>query len=466
MPGYNISDLAKQTLILLNQRGLKATPENYTEVFEELASKKGVSGGTKQKIDKFKALLLPDLKEELNNRKISNIDEFLSFLISKINRQSTQNAPQFFDLLKQILKALLISKDRKIKEIASSTLAHLSRMMDEEALFLLEKKWASFGKDYEDKELDAELLKMGVKNEEFSATIKKLLNQLKARSFERFANLIALCLQPSLTQSEIIDEFEKKLLQKPFLMGVDESEQESFKNELLSIVSKRINLDNLFIQKNLNFFDANLQKLNTLLDTLHNINQKNIEFVRALKSDEKGDVSVSLESLKEKFEALSERIKGIDEQVKATQDSKKRENYSLKAHILKLDENFVNFKMNYALCVFSVSNYRFIMEKYGVANLSEILVRFKRILKQNKDELDELWLLDEKSYLLILRGKDMQAVLSIMQDKIARIENFKFIYKQEIITPNVISFFLDKQTYPHLNLLEEIKKRLDEEEQS
>ena len=106
------------------------------------------------------------------------------------------------------------------------------------------------------------------------------------------------------------------------------------------------------------------------------------------------------------------------------------------------------------------------MEKYGVANLSEILVRFKRILKQNASELDELWLLDEKSYLLILRGKDLQDILDIMQDKIARIENFKFIYKQEIITPKVISFFLDKQTYPHLNLLDEIKKRLDEEEQA
>ncbi len=461
----NISDLAKQTLILLNQRGLKPTPENYTEVFEELALKKGMSGGTKQKIDKFKALLLPDLKEELNSRKISNIDEFLSFLISKINRQSTQNEPQFFDLLKQILKALLISKDRKVKEMASSSLSHLSRVMDDETLFLLEKKWASFNKDYDDKDLDAELLKVGIKNEEFSVSIKKLLAQLKARSYERFAELIALCLAPSLTQSKVIDEFEKKLLQKPFIIAPDEN-QDSFKNELLSIVNKRVNVDNMFIQKNLNFFDANLQKLNTLLDTLHSISQKNIEFVSALKSDEKGDVSVSLASLKEKFEALKERILGIEEQVKITQDSKLRQNYSLKSHILKLDENFVNFKMNYALCVFSVSNYRFIMEKYGVANLSEILVRFKRILKQNASELDELWLLDEKSYLLILRGKDLQDILDIMQDKIARIENFKFIYKQEIITPKVISFFLDKQTYPHLNLLDEIKKRLDEEEQA
>ena len=86
----NINELAKETLLLIKERGLKPTPENYSEIFEELADKNGMSGGTKEKIAKFKALLIPNLQEEMQLNKIKNIDEFLSYLISKLNRQGKE----------------------------------------------------------------------------------------------------------------------------------------------------------------------------------------------------------------------------------------------------------------------------------------------------------------------------------------------------------------------------------------
>lgn len=464
----NINELAKETLILLKQKGLRPTPENYTEIFEDLAQKRGYQGGVRQKIEKFKALLIPSQQEEIASRTINSLDEFLSFLISKINRQSSEKSPALFDLCEQIFKALITSKDKKIKELASMCLARFSRNLDNENLYRLEQKWKELSKTYLDIKLESELNKLGIKNDDYEATIKKLLSQLQARSYERFATLIALCLQPSLTTNESINEFEQKIKNKPYIIAnsantsnlslANASEKDAFKEELMLMVSKRISTDMMFVQKNLNFFDVNLNKLSSLLGSLH---KENANFLKEV-SDSKAELS--FEDLLQRLENLNEKISKISEEVKDLNDNKNREEFSLKTHILKLDEAFMEYKINYALCVFSVSNYRYIMEKYGVNNLSEILFRFKKILAGNCTDLDEVWLLDEKSYIVILRGKDYEQVLDFMQTNVSRIESFRFIYKQEVIVPKLSSFFLDKMSYPHINLLDEINKKLDDEE--
>ena len=198
----NINELAKQTLLLLKERGLKATPENYTEIFEELSLKRGMSGGTKEKINKFKALLIPSYQEDKQLQNVKNVDEFLSYLISKLNRQSKDRGLEFLKLLISISKSLLASKDKKVREMANLNLSKLSQSMDNENIFLLEKKWQEWEQEYrQNTELESKLNEYGIKNEDYAATINKLLEQLNARSYRRFAALLCLCLHPSLTQS-------------------------------------------------------------------------------------------------------------------------------------------------------------------------------------------------------------------------------------------------------------------------
>ncbi|EKF1384124.1 hypothetical protein OX508_001447, partial [Campylobacter jejuni] len=49
----NTNEIAKQTLIALKERKLKPTPENYTEIFEELSLKYGITSSNKAKLDKY-----------------------------------------------------------------------------------------------------------------------------------------------------------------------------------------------------------------------------------------------------------------------------------------------------------------------------------------------------------------------------------------------------------------------------
>lgn len=459
----NINEIAKETLLILKERGLKPTPENYTEIFEELALKNGMSAGTKEKIAKFKALLIPNSQDEIQFQKMKNIDEFLSFLISKLNRQGREKGVEFFGLLTHILKMQLSSKDKKLKDMASTTLGQLSKTMESESIYLIEKKWSEWANAYkDDKEIESKLAEYGIKFDDFASTIAKLLIQLKAHSYKRFVRLLALCLQPSLTQNEKLKNFEQKLRDKPYILGFDSKNNDEFYNELTQMVNKRVSADMIFVQRNLSFFDENLRKLSQMLDSLMSLNQKNLSSINSLKAGKDGKVSVGFEELKSKFEALSDKFASISRQVSSMNDSKEREEWSLQSHILKLDEQFLQNGDNYALCVFSISNYRFIIEKYGLKNLNEILTRFRRILKDNCDKNDELWMLDEKSYLLIIYNKTYNKIIEVMQKNVAQLENFKFIYKDEVIKPKIINFCMDKESYPHINILEELTKKIEQ----
>ncbi|EOH3930858.1 hypothetical protein ACL64Q_001169, partial [Campylobacter jejuni] len=98
----NTNEIAKQTLITLKERKLKPTPENYTEIFEELSLKYGITSSNKAKLDKYKTLLLPIYQQELNSKTIRSLEELISFLISALNRQSGKQFSEFFDFLSTI----------------------------------------------------------------------------------------------------------------------------------------------------------------------------------------------------------------------------------------------------------------------------------------------------------------------------------------------------------------------------
>lgn len=458
----NINEIAKETLITLKDRKLRPTPENYTEIFEELSSKYGLISSNKAKLEKYKALLLPNYQQESNSKPIRTLEEFISFLISVLNRQNGKQFSDFFELLTTLSKSLQVSKDKKIKDLAKITSVRISKTMDSENIYLLSKKWKEFEKNYNESELEVELRKYGIsKYDDFDIAIKKLLNKLEERNPELFAELLASCLNPSLVEDLKIHGFAQNLLQKPFILS-----ESNFKNELLEFVNRRVMVDNMYVQKNLNFFNDNLKKIYELFLLLSKSNEQNMDFINTLKPDEQGEIKLSFELLKQKFIQLDEKINSLSAQIEFAQNLEERESWNVLKELERLDENYNKYKVNYSLALFSIKNYRFIMEKYGLGSLNEIFVRFKKILKDSCAEFDELWMIDEKSYLIISPGKNKEKVAQLVQENLKTIENFRFIYKKDIITPKIITAYLDKQSKPNSNILEELISQisnLDEE---
>ncbi|WP_038814686.1 hypothetical protein [Campylobacter jejuni] len=452
----NTNEIAKQTLIALKERKLKPTPENYTEIFEELSLKYGITSSNKVKLDKYKTLLLPIYQQELKSKTIRSLEELISFLISVLNRQSGKQFSEFFDFLCIISRALQISKDKKIRDLAKVTSIRISKTMDSESIYLLTKKWKELEKKYDENDLEEQVRKYGInKYDDYDSIIKKLLVKLEERSYEYFSELLCLGLNPSLVEDLKIQDFIQNLTQKPFIIG-----EENFKNELMKFINHRIMIDNMYVQKNLNFFNDNLKKIYELLVLLNKSNEKNMDFINALEPDENGEVKLSFEDLKLKFKQLGERIASLNNQIEFTQSLEEREAWSVLKELDKMDENFNKYKVNYSLALFSIVNHRFIMEKYGMGSLNEIFVRFKKILKDSCNEIDELWMIDEKSYLIVSPGKSKDEITQLVNTNLKTIENFRFIYKQDIITPKIHVAYLDKQSKPNINILDELIKQI------
>ncbi|MBC5857169.1 hypothetical protein Cjcuy013_01635 [Campylobacter jejuni] len=452
----NTNEIAKQTLIALKERKLKPTPENYTEIFEELSLKYGITSSNKAKLDKYKTLLLPIYQQELNSKTIRSLEELISFLISVLNRQSGKQFSEFFDFLYTISKTLQISKDKKIRDLAKVTSIRISKTMDSESIYLLAKKWKELERNYDENDLEEQARKYGInKYDDYDSVIKKLLVKLEERSYEHFSELLCLGLNPSLVEDLKIQGFIQNLMQKPFTIG-----EENFKNELMEFINHRIMVDNMYVQKNLNFFNDNLKKIYELLVLLNKSNEKNMDFINTLKPDENGEIKLSFEDLKLKFKQLGEKITSLNNQIEFTQSLEEREAWSVLKELDKMDENFNKYKVNYSLALFSIVNYRFIMEKYGIGSLNEIFVRFKKILKDSCSEFDELWMIDEKSYLIVSPGKSKDEITQLVNTNLKTIENFRFIYKQDIITPKIHVAYLDKQSKSNINILDELIKQI------
>ncbi|EFU7095709.1 hypothetical protein HTZ32_001938, partial [Campylobacter coli] len=169
------------------------------------------------------------------------------------------------------------------------------------------------------------------------------------RSLEVFAELLASCLNPSLVEDLKIHGFAQNLLQKPFLLS-----ESGFKNELLEFVNRRVMVDNMYVQKNLNFFNDNLKKIYELFMLLNKSNEQNMDFINTLKPDKQGEIKLSFELLKQKFIQLNERINSLNAQIEFTQNLEERESWSVLKELERLDENYNKYKVNYSLALFSI----------------------------------------------------------------------------------------------------------------
>ncbi|MCH5336199.1 MAG: hypothetical protein J1D99_02150, partial [Campylobacter sp.] len=74
----NINEIAKQTLVALKERKLKPTPENYSEIFEELSEKYGFITNSKVQLEKYRSLLLPIYQQELQSKPLRSLEQFIS----------------------------------------------------------------------------------------------------------------------------------------------------------------------------------------------------------------------------------------------------------------------------------------------------------------------------------------------------------------------------------------------------
>ncbi|AJC92818.1 hypothetical protein CSUB8523_1314 [Campylobacter subantarcticus LMG 24377] len=451
MPSH-INEIAKETLIKLKERKLHPTPENYSEVFEECARKAGVISFNKARIEKYTNLLDDTYKQELKRKSIRTIDEFLMFLVSRLNRQVSRKYEDVYALLDLIIQQLGISKDKKIKELAQITQHRLSQAMDIETIYLLRAKWKELEKSYEDGELLKKLEEFNIRAFlDFYSLVERLIAMLKERSYEKQAELLLLSLEPLFGESKELEQFRQSLKDNPKLIA-----RKEFAHEYCLMLQKKEAIDKYYIQKNLSFFNQHLESLNEMVSKLYNNSQEDVKFINALAKDENGNVQVNFDTLKDKLLYANEQIAQIKTQIQATSDDEQREQWNLAQELKKLDENYRLYAVNYALCFFKVDNIEHVINTYGIDSFKTISVKFKKTLKDLCKNIGEIWILDESSYLIILPGKNLEEAQIFTEKALKMIDDYKFIYKEEVVKLVITSSCIEKKEFPDGDILKEL----------
>ncbi|CAM4128283.1 hypothetical protein [Campylobacter armoricus] len=448
----HISEIAKETLIKLKERKLYPTPENYSEVFEECAKKAGVASFNKTRIEKYTNLLDDSYRQELKRKSIRTIDEFLMYLVSRLNRQVSRKYEDVYALLELIIHQLGISKDKKIKELAQITQHRLSQAMDIETIYLLRAKWRELEKSYEDNELLKKLEEFNIRSFlDFHVLVEKLISMLKERSYEKQAELLLASLEPLFGESKEVEQFKQNLKENPRLIA-----RKEFAHEYCLMLQKKEAIDKYYIQKNLSFFNQHLESLNEMVAKLYDNSQEDVKFINNLTKDENGNVQVNFDILKDKLLYANEQIAQIKTQIQATSDDEQREQWNLAKELKKLDENYKLYAVNYALCFFKINNIEHVINAYGIDSFKTISDKFKKILKDLCKGSEEIWILDESSYLIIFPGQNIQAAQVYTEKSLKLIDDYKFIYKEEVVKLVISSSYIEKKEFGDGDILKEL----------
>lgn len=445
----NIASIAKATLLRLNEKKLHPTPANYAEVFEECAKKAGFASEERTRIDNFISKLDEIYRHELKHKYVRSTDELISFLIARVNAQPAKKHKEIVELFRFIIDALLISRDKKIKDLAAISLPKIVENMDLENIFLIKAKWREFKSSYDSEPLFKELESEGIKANDFYHIINDFLNTLEKRAYSKQAKLLLASLRPSFGQNNSLDNFCKELELHPWIISERDFEQRYFK-----MLEKKKLAENIFVEKNLSFFQSNLSSIEELLSQLFKENDDSKSLVSMYEKDENGNINISFELLRSHFDTLNEHLGQIKAKLDATQDSTARDDWTLLKEISKLDENFNAYKVNYALCIFKIKNTEELMDKYGVNSFNAMSLKLKNSLRENCDKNDELWIVDESSFLVILPGSSEDHAIIFQEKILSALDDYRFVYKEEVAKLELFTKALGKGENPEENILE------------
>ena len=172
MAAVTVSQIVKEALGEIRDRHLMLTPENYTEVYNEISKKYGFTTEESRKIEKYISRLGDDYKMQAINLHIKTIDEFVAFMTARLSRGAQQGMGLATDdkkltslnaFARRILQAISLLHTKDAKALAEQCMQLLARRYDEKMLDDMCFKWFDFISAY-----DAEFLEFlkyyGVRN--------------------------------------------------------------------------------------------------------------------------------------------------------------------------------------------------------------------------------------------------------------------------------------------------------------
>nr|WP_315519041.1 diguanylate cyclase [uncultured Campylobacter sp.] len=483
MAAVTVSQIVKEALSEIKDRHLMLTPENYTEVYNEISKKYGFTTEESKKIEKYISRLGDDYKAQAISLHIKTVDEFVAFMTARLSHGAKNGAAQVVDdkklkslnaFARRILQAISMLHNKDAKALAEQCMQLLARRYDEKNLEEMCLKWFDFVSSYDTEFLDF-LKYYGVRDFDdlrtMSAELEKFLSQKNENTEENaLVELLNFALEPSITKElgEELSTIRSVLKQNPQSLNSKE-----FQDKIKTFVDRRIEEDRTEIIEKVGSLNNILQSIGERISDIAASSQSSSAKVQSIKNDlknvnlnansidhvksmlieiagaleiESKELGLEMNSKQATISELQNRVTSLEKELEAAKLESKEDfltkvatKRALMSEIQRIEEAYKRYGTDYSICFVDIDFFKKINDTYGHEAGDVILSAVAQVLKKNARKVDFVGRYGGEEFVILLPSTSLKDGVRFGEKLRSMIENFKFIYKNERIKVTISS---------------------------
>lgn len=481
----NINLIAKETIVELTKRNLLLTPENYSEVFDEVAKKHGRISQSTNKLQGYISKLSPNIAQDVKSRNVKSLEELIVFLISKVNGIKEDNTDKkllinYNILCKKLLQVISKLPNKATNQLSEQSINKLNNV-NLKTIEGLKNEWVEIEDDQ--LELNNLIQHLGIKNrDDFVEILEELSSKIEKSNAEAICENLAPSVAYSLTPSianyvnDEITQFCESINAKPEILGAKQI-IEQFKD----LIKKRIDIDRAEISSSNKVLNDVLEQISDKIVNILNMAtnsqvkvqeiKKEIESIKAedkamqaikerlvaivasfekeivdLKEKTKRDADI-LGELKIKVQGLEQEINKLREETQVdflTQLANKRQ---LEEQLKLAEESYDRYNINYSIAFFDIDHFKVINDTYGHAAGDTILANLGNIILNNIRKLDCAGRYGGEEFMVILPHASIDDAVKFAEKIRVLVSEQKFLCKGKTISIRVSGGVSDRNSY-------------------
>ena len=483
MAAVTVSQIVKEALSEIKDRHLMLTPENYTEVYNEISKKYGFTTEESKKIEKYISRLGDDYKAQAISLHIKTVDEFVAFMTARLSHGAKNGTAQVVDdkklkslnaFARRILQAISMLHNKDAKALAEQGMQLLARRYDEKNLEEMCLKWFDFVSSYDTEFLDF-LKYYGVRDFDdlrtMSAELEKFLSQKNESGEENaLVELLNFALEPSITKElgEELSIIRNVLKQNPQSLNSKE-----FQEKIKTFVDRRIEEDRTEIIEKVGSLNNILQSIGERISDIAASSQSSSAKVQSIKNDlknvnlnansidhvksmlieiagaleiESKELGLEMNSKQATISELQNRVTSLEKELEAAKLESKEDfltkvatKRALMSEIQRIEEAYKRYGTDYSICFVDIDFFKKINDTYGHEAGDVILSAVAQVLKKNARKVDFVGRYGGEEFVILLPSTSLKDGVRFGEKLRSMIENFKFIYKNERIKVTISS---------------------------
>jgi len=466
-----INDIIKTTITRLKEQNINLTPKNYTSMFCNVAKEYNVSIDDCEELKKYIQKLSPFIQEQIKKQQPKDLNEFIIYLISSLNRATAGDINKqnltLITLVKRLLQTITFLHDKEATRLANISLDRIEYLADVNSFEMIKDKWFDFMTSYDDSYLEKLKPFCHIESNNLEDIVNSVVKSMDKGSdvtlLESLSKLIIASLNPSIANA-VDDELAAlsyDLKSSPILLA-DLQIQEKIK----SLIKKRIKLDKEEVNSKVNSLNDILDELSKKLIAIIDKSSVSRETLNQIKDELQRDSSeLDLENLKNRLASIADSLEveatSLTTKIQKENDlitnlqrrmhrleialeKAKRESKidfltkvlsrrTLEYELKVVESAYKRYGIEYSLVFFDLDNFKMINDTFGHDAGDSILKELGKILNQNKRDVDLVGRFGGEEFLAILPKTDLKGAITFAENKRRIVENHNFLYKGERI---------------------------------